>query len=179
MVELRANAENPGVVESSVAGPFRLPRYHRRLSLHHCDAGRDRRLVDDSVLIRTEELTRTAADAALMLQAIAAYDLQDVASQKFPPVYYPSAIEEGIAAVRIGVARDFWNEVDEEIVSAVDAAVTALGQITAGVQDVELSTDTDRTLVRCEAYAYHQKYLPQHENSYEPETLRRIRSGMP
>jgi len=122
-------------------------------------------------------MTRTAADAALMLQAIAAYDLQDVASQKFPPVYYPSAIEEGIAAVRIGVARDFWNEVDEEIVSAVDAAVTALGQITAGVQDVELSTDTDRTLVRCEAYAYHQKYLPQHENSYEPETLRRIRSG--
>src|SRR6476469_3802924 len=122
-------------------------------------------------------MTRTAADAALMLQAIAAYDLQDVASQKFPPVYYPSAIEEGIAAVRIGVARDFWHEVDEEIASAVDAAVTTLVQITAGIQDVEPSTDTDRTLVRCEAYAYHQKYLPQHENSYEPETLRRIRSG--
>jgi aspartyl-tRNA(Asn)/glutamyl-tRNA(Gln) amidotransferase subunit A len=122
-------------------------------------------------------MARTAADAALMLQAIAAYDPQDVCSQKFPPVYYPSAIEEGTAALRLGVPRDFWNEVDGEIKHAVDAAVAALGKITAGTQDIELSTDTDRTLVRCEAYAYHQKYLPQREQDYDPETLRRIRSG--
>lgn len=122
-------------------------------------------------------MARTAADAALILQAIAAYDPQDVCSQKFPPVYYPSAIEEGIAVLRLGVARDFWNEADGGIHHAVDAAVAALGQITAGVQEVELTTDTDRTLVRCEAYAYHQEYLPQQENGYDPETLRRIRSG--
>ncbi|HWS18502.1 MAG TPA: amidase, partial [Candidatus Elarobacter sp.] len=122
-------------------------------------------------------MARTAADAALMLQAIAAYDPQDVCSQKFPPVYYPSAIEEGTAALRLGVPRDFWSEIDGEIKHAVDAAVAALGKITAGTQDIELSTDTDRTLVRCEAYAYHQKYLPQHEQDYDPETLRRIRSG--
>ena len=64
-----------------------------------------------------------------------------------------------------------------EITAAVDSAVTALGKITAGVQEVDLSTHADRTLVRCEPYAYHQKYLPQEENGYDPETLRRIRSG--
>jgi len=122
-------------------------------------------------------MARTAADAALMLQAIAAYDPQDVNSQKFPPVYYPSAIEETTSALRLGVARDFWNEVDGEIASAVDIAVTTLGKITAGVQEIQLSTDTDRTLVRSEAYAYHQKYLPGTEQEYDPETLRRIRSG--
>src|SRR5579859_3193526 len=122
-------------------------------------------------------MARTAADAALMLQAIAAYDPQDVGSQKFPPVYYPSAIEETTAALRVGLARDFWNEVDGEIKSAIDSAVTALGKLTAGAQDIELSTETDRTLVRCEAYAYHQEYLPQQEKDYGPETLRRIRSG--
>ena len=122
-------------------------------------------------------MARTAADAALMLQAIAAYDPQDVGSQKFPPVYYPSAIEESTAALRLGVARDFWNEVDGEIKSTVDSAVTALGKITAGIQEIELSTETDRTLVRCEAFVYHQKYLPQEEKDYGPETLRRIRSG--
>jgi aspartyl-tRNA(Asn)/glutamyl-tRNA(Gln) amidotransferase subunit A len=122
-------------------------------------------------------MARTAADAALILQAIAAYDPQDVGSQKFPPVYYPSAIEERTAALRLGVARDFWNEVDGEIASAVDSAVTALGKITIGVQEIQLSTDTDRTLVRCEAYAYHQKYLPGKEQEYDPETLRRISSG--
>jgi aspartyl-tRNA(Asn)/glutamyl-tRNA(Gln) amidotransferase subunit A len=122
-------------------------------------------------------MARTAADAALILQAIAAYDPQDIGSQKFPPVYYPSAIEESTSALRLGVARDYWNEVDEEIKSAVDSAVTALAKITSGVQEVELSTDTDRTLVRCEAYAYQQRYLPGNEKNYDPETLRRIRSG--
>lgn len=122
-------------------------------------------------------MARTAADVALMLQAIAAYDPQDVGSQKLPPVYYPSAIEEKTAALRLSVARDFWNEVDGEIAGAVDSAVTALAKITAGAQDIELSTETDRTLVRCEAYAYHQKYLPGNEKGYNPETLRRIGSG--
>ena len=122
-------------------------------------------------------MARTAADVALILQAIAAYDPQDIGSQKFPPVYYPSAIEESIAGLRLGLARDFWNEVDGEIKSAVDTAVAVLGKITTGTQEVELSTDTDRTLVRCEAYAYHQKYLPANEKDYGPETLRRILSG--
>jgi aspartyl-tRNA(Asn)/glutamyl-tRNA(Gln) amidotransferase subunit A len=122
-------------------------------------------------------MARTAADTALILQAIAAYDPQDIGSQKFPPVYYPSAIEEKTAALRLGVASDYWNEVDGEIGSVVDSAMTVVAKITAGVQEVELSTDTDRTVVRCEAYAYQQKYLPQHEKDYDPETLRRIRSG--
>jgi aspartyl-tRNA(Asn)/glutamyl-tRNA(Gln) amidotransferase subunit A len=122
-------------------------------------------------------MARNAADAALMLQAIAAYDPQDVNSQKFPPVYYPSAIEEATTELRLGVARDFWNEVDSEITRAVDAAVAVLGKVMAGTEEVQLTFDTDRTLVRCEAYAYHQKYLPQQEKHYDPETLRRIQSG--
>src|ERR1051326_2386316 len=122
-------------------------------------------------------MARTAADAALILQAIAAYDPEDIGSQKFPPVYYPSAIEESTAALRLGVARDYWNEVDEEIKRAVDSAVSELARITSGVQEVTLSTGADRTLVRCEPYAYHQKYLPQSEKDYDPETLRRIRTG--
>jgi aspartyl-tRNA(Asn)/glutamyl-tRNA(Gln) amidotransferase subunit A len=122
-------------------------------------------------------MARTAADAALMLQAIAHYDPQDIYCQKFPPVYYPSAIEEKTASLRLGIARDFWNEVDNEIRAAVDAAVTELGKITAGVQDIDLSTQVDSTLVRCESYAYHQKFLPKHESEYDPETLRRVRNG--
>lgn len=122
-------------------------------------------------------MARTAIDVALMLQAIAAYDPQDIYCQKFPPVYYPSAIEEKTNALRLGVPREFWNDVDEEIKLAVDAAVAAIAKTTAGVQEIELATNADRTLVRCEPYAYHQKYLPQQENDYDPETLKRIRSG--
>jgi aspartyl-tRNA(Asn)/glutamyl-tRNA(Gln) amidotransferase subunit A len=122
-------------------------------------------------------MARTAADAALILQAIAAYDPQDIYCQKFPPVYYPSAIEEKTSGLRLGVAQDFWSEVDTEIKLAVDAAVAQLEKLTAGVQPIDISTHVDRTVVRSEPFAYHQKYLPQQEGSYDPETLRRIRSG--
>jgi Asp-tRNA(Asn)/Glu-tRNA(Gln) amidotransferase A subunit family amidase len=122
-------------------------------------------------------MARTVADAALMLQAIAYYDPQDICCQKFPPVYYPSAIEEGCAALRLGVARDFWKETDGEISHAVDTALAEMGKMTAGVQDISLSTEVDRTVVQCEPDAYHQKYLPEHEKDYHPETLRRIRSS--
>ena len=122
-------------------------------------------------------MARTVADAALMLQAIAHYDSQDINCQRFPPVYYPSAIEEKTGALRLGVARDFWIDIDEEVGLAVDSAIAALEKITAGIRDIELSTHSDRTLVRCEPYAYHQKYLPAKESDYNPETLKRIRSG--
>jgi aspartyl-tRNA(Asn)/glutamyl-tRNA(Gln) amidotransferase subunit A len=122
-------------------------------------------------------MARTASDAALMLQAIAHYDPQDINCQKFPPVYYPSAMEESTSALRLGVAREFWNETDQEIKNAVDLTLAALSKITANTQEVVLSTEVDRTLVRCEPFAYHQKYLPQHESDYDPDTLKRIRSG--
>jgi len=123
-------------------------------------------------------MTRTVADTALMLQAIAHYDAQDIYSQKFPPVYYPSAMEEAISALRLAVARDYWADADLEVSQAVDAAVKELAKLTAGnIQEIELSTEADRTVVRCEAYAHQQKYLAGHESDYDPETLKRIRSG--
>jgi aspartyl-tRNA(Asn)/glutamyl-tRNA(Gln) amidotransferase subunit A len=122
-------------------------------------------------------MARTAADAALILQAIAHYDAQDINCQKFPPVYYPSAMEEPTASLRLGVARNFWIDADMEITHTVDAAVAELVKLTAGVQEIDLSTEADRTVVAAEAYAYQQKYLPQNESKYDPETLKRIRAG--
>jgi aspartyl-tRNA(Asn)/glutamyl-tRNA(Gln) amidotransferase subunit A len=122
-------------------------------------------------------MARTAADAALMLQAIAHYDAQDINCQKFPPVYYPSAMEEPTASLRLAVAHNFWIDADQEIALAVDTAVAELAKLTAGVQEMDLSTEADRTVVAAEAYAYQQKYLSQNESKYDPETLKRIRAG--
>jgi aspartyl-tRNA(Asn)/glutamyl-tRNA(Gln) amidotransferase subunit A len=122
-------------------------------------------------------MARTVTDAALLLQAIAHYDHLDFYCQKFPPVYYPSAIEEDCSALRLGTPRSFWAELDPEIEQAVDAAVALLSRLTAGLKEIDLSHEADRTVVRCEPYVYHQRHLPAHENDYHPETLRRIRSG--
>jgi aspartyl-tRNA(Asn)/glutamyl-tRNA(Gln) amidotransferase subunit A len=125
-------------------------------------------------------MTRTAADSALMLQVIASYDAQDFYCQKFSPVHYPKAIEEQAeqaASLRLGVARDFSREVDQEVESAVNRAMGELGKLTSGISEVTLSTEVDRTVMMCEAFVYHQQYAPQHEAKYNPETLRRIRNG--
>jgi aspartyl-tRNA(Asn)/glutamyl-tRNA(Gln) amidotransferase subunit A len=122
-------------------------------------------------------MARTAADAALILQAIAYYDVQDIFCQKFPPVYYPSAIEEPTASLRLGVAPAFWIDADDETKTAVDTAVAELGKLSSGIQEIALSTEADRTVVISESYAYQQKFLPNREKEYDPETLKRIRGG--
>ena len=122
-------------------------------------------------------MARTVSDTALILQAIAHYDMLDVGCQKFPPVYYPSALAEPVSALRLATPREFWQDADAEIVKAVDAAIGLLARMTAGVREISISTDSDRTVVRCEPWVYHQRYLPAHEKEYDPETLRRIRSG--
>jgi len=122
-------------------------------------------------------MTRTVSDAALILQAIAHYDVHDIYCQKFPPVYYPSALAEPVSALRLAIPSEFWKDVDPEIEKAVDAAIAMLARMTAGVREISISTQSDRTVVRCEPFVYHQKYFAAHEHEYQQETLRRIRSG--
>jgi aspartyl-tRNA(Asn)/glutamyl-tRNA(Gln) amidotransferase subunit A len=169
-----------GAIGTDTAGSIRLPAACCGVTGHKPTYG----LVSTRGIIplswsldHVGPLARTAADAALILQAIAYYDAQDIYCQRFPPVFYPSAIEESTAALRLGLAREFWNDVEDEVRQAVDAAVTIFTQMTASARDISLSTTADRTLVRCEPYVYHQQYLPARENDYHPETLRRIRGG--
>ncbi|HKT52456.1 MAG TPA: amidase [Candidatus Angelobacter sp.] len=122
-------------------------------------------------------MTRTVSDAALILQAIAHYDAHDVYCQKYPPVYYPSALAEPVSSLRLATPREFWKDVDPEIEKAVDAALAILSRLTTGTRDISIPTESDRTVVRCEPFVYHQKFLTAHEQEYHPETLRRIRSG--
>lgn len=169
-----------GAIGTDTAGSIRLPAAFCGITGHKPTYGlaSTRGIIPLSwSLDHVGPMTRTAADAAIMLQAIAYYDPQDVCCQRFPPVFYPSAIEESTSSLRLGLPRDFWTALDEEVRRAVDSAVSAFTALTAGAIEIALSTDVDRTLVRCEPYAWHQQYLPARENDYHPETLRRIRSG--
>jgi Asp-tRNA(Asn)/Glu-tRNA(Gln) amidotransferase A subunit family amidase len=122
-------------------------------------------------------MTRSASDAALLLQVIASYDHHDPSSRKFPPVYYPSALEEKISSLRLGVPPEYWSGMDKETEKAASEALRVLGKLTAGSREIDFSAESDYTIVRCESYVYHQKYLPAHAHEYHPETLRRINAG--
>lgn len=71
----------------------------------------------------------------------------------------------------------FYEDLDPEISAAVESAITAIDDMTAGVSEIAMPVNTDRTLQLAESYSYHQQWIAESPDSYHPETLRRIRAG--
>ena len=123
-------------------------------------------------------ITRSVSDAAVILQAIAGPDTKDPSSADVPVADYVSALSEKSAGLRVGVPRNFFfEELDPEVESAVGQALSALGVMTGGVHEVTVTVSTDRTLQSAESFAYHAGFVSRSPELYQPETLRRIRTG--
>jgi len=121
---------------------------------------------------------RTVADVAALLQVIAGFDPHDPTSANVPVEDYLAAIQENATPPRIGIPRAFFfDDLDPEVASAVDQAILVLSTLAREVRDVSLSVPTDRSLQAAESYAYHAQFLADSSHLYQPETLRRIRSG--
>lgn len=127
-------------------------------------------------------LTRTVADAAIVLQAIAGYDPAEPTSRQMHIPDYSAALRDKVSALRVGVARAFFfADLDPEIEVVVNDALRVVQTLTAGLRDIALPASTQeqlRTVVRAaEAYAYHAEFLERNPELYQPETLMRLRAG--
>jgi aspartyl-tRNA(Asn)/glutamyl-tRNA(Gln) amidotransferase subunit A len=123
-------------------------------------------------------ITRTVLDAALMLQAISGFDTNDPGSADMPVADYVADLHTGSQRMRIGVPRKFfYEELDPEIASAVEEALVVLRALTGNMSEIELDVPTDRKLQSAESYAYHAVFVSRSPELYQPETLRRIRTG--
>jgi aspartyl-tRNA(Asn)/glutamyl-tRNA(Gln) amidotransferase subunit A len=128
-------------------------------------------------------IARTVADAAVIFQAIAGFDAKDKASVDVPVEDYIVALEKKLKPLRIGVPRKFFfEELDADIASAINHALSGLAAMGAELHDLELRGlelpgVTDRTLQKGEAYAFHAEFVARTPELYQPETLRRIRTG--
>ena len=123
-------------------------------------------------------LAATVEDAAIVLQAIARYDAADNSAADVPVAGYVSALREGPKALRVGVPRKyFYDDLDPEVASAMEHALRGIGTLVAEMREVQLEVPTDRTLQAAESYAYHAENVAKSPELYQPETLRRIRSG--
>jgi aspartyl-tRNA(Asn)/glutamyl-tRNA(Gln) amidotransferase subunit A len=125
-------------------------------------------------------IARTVADSAILLQAIAGFDASDKhkASVDVPADDYLSALDESLKPMRIGLPRKFFFEdLSAEVASATNHALTGLTALGAELRDIELNVPTDRTLQSAEAYAFHAEFVSRNPELYQPETLRRIRTG--
>lgn len=122
-------------------------------------------------------LSRSVADAALVMQAIAGYDPRDPVSIRAEIPNYAGALDAPTATLRIGVPHDpYYLRLDPEIESAMETALEVLGGLSADFADIILPDTPDFGILLAEAHAYHDEYLDIAENHarYDPATLERI-----
>jgi aspartyl-tRNA(Asn)/glutamyl-tRNA(Gln) amidotransferase subunit A len=120
----------------------------------------------------------TVADVAAILAAIAGYDPADRASVNAPVEDYVAALRRKAQPLRIGLPKKFFFEdLDAEVGSAISHAVSGLAALGAEIRETKWPVPTDRTLQSAEAYAFHAEFVARNPEFYQPETLRRIRTG--
>jgi aspartyl-tRNA(Asn)/glutamyl-tRNA(Gln) amidotransferase subunit A len=123
-------------------------------------------------------LAATVGDVAAVLQVIAGYDALDVCSVDVPVSDYVSGLGEATKNLRVGIPRSyFFDDLDLEVRAAVEKALVVIGTLVADVRDVQIEVSSDRKVQAAESYAYHAECVARTPELYQPETLRRIRSG--
>jgi Asp-tRNA(Asn)/Glu-tRNA(Gln) amidotransferase A subunit family amidase len=120
-------------------------------------------------------IARNVAEATLILQAIAADEGKDFG---LPPSDFLTPWKTMDRNLRIGVPRSyFYDDLDTEVAAAVAEALQVLDTLSGERHDIELHPDPDRTLQAAEAYAFHAESVAKTPTLYQPETLRRIKTG--
>jgi len=120
-------------------------------------------------------MTRSVADAALMLQALAGPDPRDPNCAERPVPDYLAGLETGVAGKRIALARGFFfTDCDAEVAAAVVAAARTLEGLGARIEEIELpeldsAYLTGGITVACEATAYHAKALRERPQDFSEE----------
>jgi amidase len=121
-------------------------------------------------------LTRSVADAAALLYAMAGYDPRDPTSSRLPVPDYVLALDQGIAGLRLGVDERYLTVgVHPDVSRAVLAAVEVLkaqGAAIVAVTVPELEDDaTGRawyTITAAEALVAHAGFYPERAADYGP-----------
>lgn len=121
-------------------------------------------------------MANTVADVTLLFRAIAADADQWNTGLSAPD--FLTSWNRPTMDVRVGVPRPyFYDDLDPEVASAVEEALRVLGTFTREMREIELHPDADRTLQAAEAYAFHAESVAKTPELYQPETLRRIKTG--
>jgi len=118
-------------------------------------------------------ICRSVRDAAIMLEAIAGYDVQDVISVDWPTEEYVNALS-GKTDRRIGVVRQpFFRNIDMAIESAMNEAIEVIRGMSSRVIEVDLPS-VPTGVQAPEVYAVHKKYYANSPELYLPWMRQRL-----
>ncbi|MGH7043341.1 MAG: amidase, partial [Acetobacteraceae bacterium] len=130
-------------------------------------------------------LTRSVADAALMLDAMAGHDPADPASAPSPTRLFARELNRGVRDLRIGFVRHF-HETDQpahpEMAAALEDAARVLAAEGAEVRTVTLPSLTEfsavnRVIMTAEAWSVHAPWLRTRPGDYGQLSRRRLLPG--
>jgi len=92
-----------------------------------------------SSLDQAGTFTRSAADAALMIGAMAGFDGRDSTCSQEPVADYTATLSDSLAGKTIGVPKEFFDEgLEAESADAVQAAIKQYEELGATVKEVSL-----------------------------------------
>ncbi len=84
-------------------------------------------------------LARSAADAALVLQAMAGFDERDSTSANEPVPDYRAQLEDDIAGLKIGLPKEYFGEgLDSGVAASLEAAIKEYEALGASVREISL-----------------------------------------
>jgi aspartyl-tRNA(Asn)/glutamyl-tRNA(Gln) amidotransferase subunit A len=128
-------------------------------------------------------ITRTVADAALMLQVIAGHDPDDATSSREPVPDYAAACTPDIQGLRIGVIRELLTGLGDSVVTSFNRALVKLRELGAEVDEVSLPAINQisaivTTITFAEAADYHMGWLRTRPAEYGRDVRRALEAGM-
>ena len=117
-------------------------------------------------------IARNVADATVLFRSIAS------GGDGVPPADFLSVWDHSKVAARVGIPRSFfYDDLHPEVRQAVAASLRAIAALGAELREISLAPDTDRTVQAAESYAFHAAAVTRTPELYQPETLRRIKTG--
>ena len=128
-------------------------------------------------------ITRTVEDNALMLNALAGHDPEDLYSVDLPSEDFTRDLERGLRGARIGIPTSFYTEhVDEEVEACVREAAEVFATFGAQVREVEIpnlweTLHAQRLILAAEAYAVHEERLENEPEKFGEEARERLMDG--
>ena len=131
-------------------------------------------------------MTRSAADCAILLAAIAGRDPRDPTSSDAPVPDYAAALapEPDIRGLRIGLPTEMldFDGLHDEVRQALTRAVSVLEELGASAREVSLPTSAHSgavflTTADVDAAAYHADRLKTHGDLYDWSTRARLESA--
>ena len=129
-------------------------------------------------------MTRSVADCAIMLNAIAGEDPRDTTSSHVPVPDYTKSLDDGVRGIRIAMPTEMFDfdGLSDEVRRSVVAAVSVLEGQGASAEQISLPTSANSGAVfiataDVDAAAYHSRWLGTRGDDYDWSTRARLESA--